>query len=111
MKNIGTITVYSNKSHRTRIKKKYGNTPIKFIPALICLVSIISIISIFSTNSYSYKEPTYVTMHVKSGDTLWDIAKERCGNKDIRKYIYDIKKINNMTNSNIYAGKEIKLPS
>jgi len=53
----------------------------------------------------------YQTIQVSSGDTLWAIA----GNwapegMDVREYIYNIKKTNNMERSDIYAGDELLLP-
>ncbi|KPU44838.1 cell division suppressor protein YneA [Oxobacter pfennigii] len=53
----------------------------------------------------------YATITVEKGDTLWYIVKKNCENyKDIRKAIYDIKKVNNLTSSNIIWGQEIKIP-
>ena len=53
----------------------------------------------------------YQTIQVNQGDTLWAIA----GNwapegMDVREYIYNIKKANNMERSDIYAGDELLLP-
>ena len=51
-----------------------------------------------------------VSFTVNKGDTLWTIAQEyKADNKDIRQYIYELKKINNITNSNIYDGKTLKI--
>lgn len=52
----------------------------------------------------------YRTVTVIPGDTLWDIAKANAGNKDIRKYVYDIKKINQLDNATIYVGQTLYLP-
>lgn len=47
---------------------------------------------------------------VQPGDTLWKIGLEnKAENQDIREYIYDIKKINNLDNSNLDQGQEIKI--
>ena len=47
------------------------------------------------------------TIVVKSGDTLWGIAKEHCpDNVYIHEYIEEIKTLNNI-DGNIYAGDKI----
>jgi hypothetical protein len=64
----------------------------------------------FSTAAHGYKEPDYRTVRVKDGDTLWSIAGKYGKGGDIRKYIYEIKKINNMDDSMLYAGTDIIIP-
>jgi len=47
---------------------------------------------------------------------LWSIAERESENnnyykdKDVREIIYDLKKINNLSNSNLAEGQEIKIP-
>ena len=70
------------------------------------------ILAVFYTNTvYGYEEPTYKVITVKQGDTLWDIAIKYNNNDNIRKYIYEIKKLNNLSNVEIYEGSLLKLPS
>ncbi|NLM76032.1 MAG: LysM peptidoglycan-binding domain-containing protein [Clostridiaceae bacterium] len=52
----------------------------------------------------------YKTIKVEKGDTLWEIAVKHGQNMDPRAYIYEIKKVNNLGNSFIYAGQELLLP-
>lgn len=52
----------------------------------------------------------YETIKVTKGDTLWEIALNHCPKKDIREYIYDIKKLNNLNDGYIYTGQIIILP-
>ena len=47
---------------------------------------------------------------VASGDTLWSIAEKYSKNTDIRQYIYDLKKLNDMEQSSLYVGQNIKIP-
>lgn len=47
---------------------------------------------------------------VMPGDTLWEIASENSTNMDIRKYIYEIKKMNGLEDATIYVGQELLLP-
>ena len=47
---------------------------------------------------------------ISSGETLWSIAqKYKNPEEDTRQYVYEIKKLNNMTNSTIYEGQTIKI--
>lgn len=55
-------------------------------------------------------QPAYKVMRVASGDTLWNIAKEYEPNGDIRAFIDEIKELNGMEKSIIYAGEELKIP-
>lgn len=53
----------------------------------------------------------YKEFHVIEGDTLWDIASIYLSpGEDIRKTIYEIKKINNMSSGYIYPGDVLKIP-
>lgn len=84
---------------------------------LLIVLAIISINLITSANkSYSKVEIQYKTEYASSGDTLWSIAERESENnnyykdKDVREIIYDLKKINNLSNSNLAEGQEIKIP-
>ena len=46
---------------------------------------------------------------VRSGDTLWHIAAQNRGRTDIRRYIYEIQKLNDL-GSTIYPGQTLLLP-
>ena len=39
----------------------------------------------------------------QKGDTLWSIAEKYSKNTDIRQYIYDLKKLNDMEQSSLYS--------
>ncbi len=53
----------------------------------------------------------YHEYYVRPGDTLWDIAKEyNDNNKDLRKYIYNIMKQNEMETPDIIPGQMILIP-
>ncbi len=76
----------------------------------------IFIISIFMSKvSFSYNSKAYNTIYVSSGDTLWSIAcdLQRTNyykGKDVRFIISDIKQINNLQNSSLSIGEELKIP-
>lgn len=65
---------------------------------------------LFVTQTYGYKPTVLETITVRTGDTLWSIADEYMESGDIRKKIYEIEKINNISDSTIYTGMEIKIP-
>lgn len=87
-----------------RIVNKY-----KFIRStaiLLFLILAIFNISIAKDN----KETSYIDYTVCKGDTLWTIAGEYTPkNKDVRQTIYEIRQLNNMTDSIIYPGQTIKI--
>ncbi len=57
------------------------------------------------------KEKPYFEMYIKSGDTLWDLAKRYTPKgKDLRKTIYEISTLNELVSSDIYPGQIIKIP-
>ncbi len=86
----------------------------KFIQALLISILLILIISfclfrVFGSNREEV-EATQIKYTVCRGDTLWNIAQEyKQDNQDIRDYIYEVKKINNMTDSCLYEGQVINI--
>ena len=56
--------------------------------------------------------PSYVTVQVSDGDTLWSIADKYMNDtKDQREAVYDIQKANDMSQSDtLQAGTTIKVP-
>ena len=74
----------------------------------ILFVIIISLFSMVTTKVFSYQEPKYSEITVSYGDTLWSIAKKLDGN--INENIFNIQKINNLENCNIYEGQTLLIP-
>ena len=77
----------------------------------ITIISIIifSIIVMFFsfTKNQEYTE-SYKNIYISKNETLWSIAKEyKKPNQDIRDYIYEIRKLNNMESATIYEGQEL----
>ena len=84
---------------------------------LILVIGIIVLNTIFSIkSSYSKVEVKYKAEYASCGDTLWSIAERESKlnkyyqDKDIRYIIYDLKQINNLSNSNLKEGQEIFIP-
>lgn len=87
-----------------RIKNKIRFT----ISMCIIFVFIISFISAITSKTFSYQTPRYESVIVSQGDTLWSLARSLEGN--IHENIYEIQKINHITDCNIYVGQTLKIP-
>lgn len=81
----------------------------KFIRSTTILIFLL--LALFNISvAKSNKEAEIIDYTITPGETLWSIAGEYTPNsKDVRETIYEIKKLNNMTDSNIYAGQTIKI--
>jgi nucleoid-associated protein YgaU len=91
--------------------KKYVLKNKKRFFSVIIIVLIVMFTAIFSDISYGFNESSYELYTVKSGDTLWDIAKQYYDNGDIRKQVYKIKALNKFKSSVLITGQQIKLPA
>lgn len=79
--------------------------------SLLILIAITTLI-VTSHKSHSQEEIYFNEYKVGEGDTLWRISKYYSdGNIDIRQFIYEIKKLNDMETSAIYEGDIIKIPT
>lgn len=88
-----------------RIKNK-----IKFIRSIAIIIFFLIALFNISIANTDKKEAEIIDYTITPGETLWSIAGEYTPNsKDVRETIYEIKKLNNMTASNIYAGQTIKI--
>ena len=87
-----------------RIKNKF-----KFIRSMAIIIFLL--IALFNISvAKSNEEAEIISYTVGNGETLWSIAEEyKAENEDPRQYIYDIKKLNNMDNSNIYEGQILQI--
>lgn len=86
----------------------------KLVVYLILLILITSSSKIFYAKLLSkqtYKTKSYIEVIVEKGDTIWDISlKYTPKNKDVRKTVYEIRKLNNIENPIILPGQIIKIP-
>lgn len=89
----------------------------KFVRGILIVLGIIFILSLILVKSaFSYTTKEYKTIFVKSGDTLWSIALDLQENdtyyegKDVRYIIGDLKEINNLKTSTVYANQELRIP-
>jgi len=94
------------------MKKRYRLKNKRRFAAFIMFIVIITVFSgiIANAGATSNVKQEYKTVKVKNGDTLWEIALAHNNNKDIREYIYDMKKLNNLESNIIHAGQILLLP-
>ncbi len=55
--------------------------------------------------------PTYSTVVVQPGDTLWSIAAERYPSDDVRARVQDIEVANQLQSPAIKVGETLRLPT
>ena len=64
----------------------------------------------FSIAKSNQEEAEIIDYTISKGQTLWSIAKEYTpDSKDIRQTIYEIKQLNNMSDSTVYENQTIKI--
>jgi len=94
------------------MKRRYYLKNKKRFAISILLAILIVFTFLYVASVYGYKEKiSYNSVYVKKGDTLWDIAEKYKQSGDIRKYIKEIKKINNLESSTIFEGDILKIPN
>lgn len=95
---------------RKSSKKKSNNKKLKkiILMLLIIILFIITLINMY-IGQPKYEE-TYKTIYIGEDETLWTIAEDyKKPNQDIREYIFEIKKLNNMETATIYEGQELTI--
>lgn len=100
------------KGNATLKKEKPNKSLNKIILAITTVIlTLVLLLSVISFSGLTSKEVYYKDIEIEDGQTLWQIAESEFGkNSDIRKYVYQIKKINNIESSNIVPGQIIKVP-
>lgn len=92
------------------MKKRYVlKNKTRFFTLLLVFIIMVSIF-VSAVSVYGYKGQSYKIIRIQKGDTLWKIAKRYNKYGDIRKYIYELKTLNNFQGSIIYEGSELKIP-
>lgn len=80
---------------------------------LVIFLTLAYFITVFAMYSVGQADTPveYVEVFVDYNDTLWTIASENCTEcTDVRQYIKEIRELNNMDSSTLYANTVIKLP-
>lgn len=97
-----------NKKYKVVNKKRF----FCFLTTVFVVLYVIIQFAFLPTNIESKNSLEYITVVAKKGDTLWSVTQKNTANqnRDIRKSIYEISKINNIENNIIYEGQIIKIP-
>ncbi len=94
-------------SKRVGNNKRISNLSIQLVLLLITLLFLYSLI----TNYHHQRSNHYRLIIIKQGDTLWNIANQYKDKKtDIRKFVLLIKKENDLIDSDIFPGQELRIP-
>ena len=85
--------------------------------SVIVTILVVLVLLFIHSTSLSYEDIEYNEVYVSSGDTLWSIAKYEQENnnyykgKDVREIIFDIKKVNNLSSSDLVINQKLLIPS
>lgn len=83
-----------------------------FITLMLLIFIGLATLIVASHKAHSQEEIYFNEYRVGEGDTLWKISNYFSDeNIDIRQFIYEIKKLNDMETSAIYEGDIIKIPT
>lgn len=90
-------------------RRIYVKRPERLIMSIVIIMLVF--FGIFGSQNVALGDsiPEYITITVSKGDTLWSIARNYYQENDVRNIVEEIKSINNLTNSNIKVGQELKL--
>lgn len=103
----------SNKIYLSRKRTVIVNKKRFFTFILLCVLSVnfvvFGLIHPFNANADEALAP--IEVRVKSGDTLWSIAKEYSNGKEIRAFVEEIKEENSLTDANLKAGQKLLIPA
>ena len=71
----------------------------------------LSFSSIYKSYAIDKNTTLYFEVIVEKGDTLWTIADQYNENQDLRRLIYEIKKLNKLKQTSIYPGQKLVIPA
>lgn len=82
-----------------------------YIVCFIIAFILISVsIALLSSRSSAAVQGEEVSVTVYPGDTLWTIAAEHRGRTEIRRFIEEIRRVNNLAEGHIYPGQVLTIP-
>lgn len=77
---------------------------------IIISISLLLFLGSFKASG-NVRNERYKVVTVEEGDNLWNIVKDNCNSyRDIRKAVYDIKKLNNLPSAALTPGCKLKIP-
>lgn len=91
---------------RKRVKRK------SIVVAFLVLFALLNISMVCTAMAGGTEKNHYIEVKVRSGDTLWELAKDYSQpQQDVRKLIYEIREVNNLTCVDLKPGQTIKIPT
>lgn len=97
-----------------RISNNFGRIGIRYMVGIIVMVSSIVVFTGLSTSASEKEVPGnlykyYTQVSVEAGDSLWSIAEKFCDSRYVSTldYIDEVKRMNNISDDNIYAGTKL----
>lgn len=92
---------------------KSGKIDFKSIVTLFVILLVCGVI--FTNKVFAIEQTPTRNYEVQSNDTLWKIASNICKksedkNLSTQKVVYEIKKLNLLSSSDIYVGQELVIP-
>jgi nucleoid-associated protein YgaU len=114
----GSVPVRSADRH---VYRPPGRPPVRltvrgrFLLVLVLAVVALSVVGFVTgrlsgANSDRSRPAAQRTLVVQPGDTLWSIAKEVAPGGDVRKTVYEIRKLNGLSDAMIISGQVLVLP-
>ncbi len=98
------------KSRMEMARSSQGGSPYVQFFSVIFVVLALSIAVGAHYSAAGESTCKYRTVFVQSGDTLWSMSEAYAPGNDIRKVIYDIKKLNGLSSSDVAQGSSLKIP-
>lgn len=98
------------RNYKIRIRSK-GRFCLFITLFILLLVILASLIFPIWTKGLAMNYTTYLTVYVEEGDTLWHIASKTLPKRtDIRDYIHEIYRLNNLETANLRIGQKLIIP-
>lgn len=85
--------------------------PILSIIVLFFVSAFFGVQLFYSNNNSSSQAVSFIEVTVKSGDTLWTIAKKSVPDQDPRKVVWVIQSENQLQQATIFPGQVLKVPN
>ena len=106
------LNSYSINYKEIRTKNKKSILTKGLTAAAVILILSILFISLFSFIGSGENSSDFIKHEIKNGESLWSIAAHYYDSNeiDLRKVIYQIKKLNNLDSSVISPGRKILIP-
>lgn len=98
-----------------KIKKANNKSGRNLIKGILLIFSILAVFGMLTSSTMGKKETITNTHVIQESETIWNIAKTICNkssdnNLNIQNVVIEIKTLNHLSNSNIYAGQVIQVP-